>query len=41
MGRYYFDAKTTVEDCRSVSIAFLKKHGYLSGTSGKWVGRIA
>ena len=30
MGRYYFDAKTTVEDCRSVSISFLKKHDYLS-----------
>ena len=30
MGRYYFDKKDTVEDCRSVSISFLKKHGYLS-----------
>lgn len=28
MGRYYFDKKDTVEDCRSVSISFLKKHGY-------------
>jgi len=30
MGRYYLDKKDTVEDCRSVSIAFLNKHGYLS-----------
>jgi hypothetical protein len=30
MGRYYWDKKETVEDCRSVSISFLKKHGYLS-----------
>ncbi len=30
MGRYYFDKKDTVEDCRSVSISFLRKHGYLS-----------
>jgi hypothetical protein len=30
MGRYYVDKKDTVEDCRSVSISFLKKHGYLS-----------
>jgi len=30
MGRYYYDKKDTVEDCRSVSISFLKKHGYLS-----------
>lgn len=30
MGRYYWDKKNTVEDCRSVSISFLKKHGYLS-----------
>ncbi|OHB59793.1 MAG: hypothetical protein A2173_00840 [Planctomycetes bacterium RBG_13_44_8b] len=30
MGRYYWDKKDTVEDCRSVSIAFLKKHDYLS-----------
>jgi hypothetical protein len=29
MGRYYFDKKDTVEDCRSVSISFLRKHGYL------------
>ncbi|MHC4509557.1 MAG: hypothetical protein ACYTAO_11455 [Planctomycetota bacterium] len=30
MGRYYFDKKDTVEDCRSVSISFLRKHGYFS-----------
>ena len=28
MGRYYWDKKDTVEDCKSVSISFLKKHGY-------------
>jgi len=31
MGRYYFDKKDTVEDCRSVSISFLKKHDYFCG----------
>ncbi|TKJ36310.1 MAG: hypothetical protein CEE38_12920 [Planctomycetes bacterium B3_Pla] len=30
MGRYYFDKKDTAEDCRSVSISFLKKHDYFS-----------
>ena len=44
MGRWYFDKKDTVEDCRSVSIAFLKKHdyfcGYRSGTISwtNWYG---
>ena len=33
MVRYYFDKKDTVEDCRSVSISFLKKHDYLSENS--------
>jgi hypothetical protein len=33
MGRYYWDKKDTVEDCRSISISFLKKHGYLTGYS--------
>lgn len=28
MGGYHWDKKDTVEDCKSVSIAFLKKHGY-------------
>jgi len=31
MGRYYFDKKDTVEDCRSVRIAFLRKHDYFCG----------
>jgi len=31
MGRYYWDKKGTVEDCRSVSISFLKKHDYFCG----------
>jgi len=33
MGRYYLDKKDTVEDCRSVSISFLRKHDYLSEDS--------
>ena len=33
VGRYYWDKKDTAEDCRSVSILFLKRHGYLSGFS--------
>lgn len=33
MGRYYWDKKDTVEECRSVSISFLKKQGYLTGYS--------
>jgi len=33
MGRYYFDKKDTVEDCRSMSISFLKMHDYLSENS--------
>ena len=31
MGRYYSDKKDTVEDCRSVSISFLRKHDYFCG----------
>ena len=31
MGRYYYDKKDTVEDCRSVSISFLRKHDYFCG----------
>ncbi len=31
MGRWYFDKKDTVEDCRSVSIAFLRKYDYFGG----------
>ncbi len=30
MGRYYFDKKTEVEDCKRVDVFWLKKHGYLS-----------
>jgi len=40
MGRYYFNKKDTVEDCRSVSISFLKKHDYLSENSCR-SGRIS
>ena len=40
MGRYYWDKKDTVEDCRDISIAFLKKHGYLSGY-GHLAGHVA
>ena len=32
MGRYYFDRKATVEECKSMSISFLKKHGYLKNS---------
>jgi len=31
MGRYYWDQKNTVEQSHSVSVAFLRKHGYVSG----------
>jgi hypothetical protein len=31
MGRYYWDKKDTVEDCKSVSVSFLLKHGYFRG----------
>ena len=31
MGRYYFDKKDTVEDCRSVSISFLRENDYFCG----------
>lgn len=29
MGRYYWDKKDTTEESKSISITFLKKHGYL------------
>lgn len=29
MGRYYWNKKGEVEDCHSISVQFLKKHGYL------------
>jgi hypothetical protein len=44
MGRWYSDKKHTVEDCRAVSISFLRKHDFLCGwRSGKvlwrnWLG---
>jgi hypothetical protein len=31
MGRRYWDKKRTVEQCKSISISFLRKNGYLSG----------
>jgi hypothetical protein len=31
MGRYYWDKKRTVQECKSVSIPFLRKEGFLSG----------
>jgi hypothetical protein len=31
MGGWHFDKKDTVEDCRTVSIAFLRKNDFLSG----------
>jgi hypothetical protein len=31
MGRYCWDKKDTVEDCRSVGISFLRKHDYFCG----------
>lgn len=31
MGRYYFDKEDTVEDCRNVSISFLRRHDYFCG----------
>jgi hypothetical protein len=30
MGRYYWDKKDTVGDCKSVSISFLNRQGYLT-----------
>lgn len=31
MGRYYWDKKRTMQDCKSVSIRFLRKEGFLCG----------
>jgi hypothetical protein len=31
MGRYYWDKKDTVEDCRSIGIPFLTKQGFFCG----------
>lgn len=43
MGRWRWDKKTTVEDCKSISTTFLKKHGYLCafGYGGmKWTNNM-
>jgi len=37
MTRLYFDKKDTVEGCVSVSMSFLKKHGYLCGFNTGWI----
>jgi len=31
MGRHYWAKKDTVEDCRSISVSFLKQHGFFCG----------
>ena len=31
MGRYYWNKKDVAEDCRSISVAFLRKHDYFCG----------
>jgi len=31
MGRWYWDKKNTVEDCRSISMSFLRKNGFFCG----------
>lgn len=31
MGRYYWNKKDTVEDCKDLSVQWLKKHDYLQG----------
>ncbi len=39
MGRYQYDKKTTVEECKSISTTFLKQHDYFCGFRGggmKW-----
>ena len=36
MGRYHWDKKTTVEECKSVSTTFLKQHDYFCGV--RWGG---
>lgn len=37
MGRWYFDKKDTVENCRSVSISFLRKNGYFGCSWPQWI----
>ncbi len=48
MGRHYWDRKTTAEQCTSVSIGWLKKHGYFRGArsggitwTNRWSGRVS
>ena len=36
MGRWRWDKKTTVEECKSISTTFLKQHGYFCGY--RWGG---
>jgi hypothetical protein len=36
MGRYRWDKKTTVEECKSISTTFLKQHDYFCGV--RWGG---
>jgi hypothetical protein len=43
MGRWYWDKKRMVEDCKSVSMSFLRKNGFLQGfRSGRvvWKNRM-
>lgn len=42
MGRYYFDKKTTKDECKTVDMPWLNKHGYLNGWKAggiKWSNR--
>ena len=36
MGRYHYDKKTTVEECKSISTTFLKEQDYFCGV--RWGG---
>lgn len=38
MSRYYYDKKPTVEECKDLSIHFLKKNGYLKPDSFRYGG---
>lgn len=35
MGRYYWNKKTTTEECNSIRVQFLREHGYLKNNSLK------
>lgn len=42
MGRWYCDKKRTVESCKSISVSFLRKNGYFSGSQSArivWTNR--